>query len=345
LTTFLEDAGRWLLRSGIRSPEGGVARYYRSDLEANVPVSTEITGYAVSALSYLHAITGKAEYREAALQTARFLANEAWDAGAHTFPFELGSSLAYFFDVGIIARGLLSTGVEEYRERAREAALSLAFDFIGDGAFHPIVTLPDKQPLSYEPRWSRSPGCYQLKSATAWLGVGDEHAARMFEAALRAALATHESFLPGDADPERVMDRLHPYLYFLEALLYVADRKECGEVLARGIARVAELLREISPGFERSDVCAQLLRVRLVAGHLDAVPLDAAAAGEEAARVVAYQARSQDLRLDGGFWFGRRGGAMLPYMNPVSTTFSLQALALWEQHRAKKWRFELGQLI
>jgi hypothetical protein len=81
--------------------------------------------------------------------------------------------------------------------------LSLAFDFIGDGAFHPVVTLPDKQPLAYEPRWSRSPGCYQLKSATAWLGVGDDHAARMFDAALKSALATHECFLPGDTDRMR----------------------------------------------------------------------------------------------------------------------------------------------
>ncbi len=322
-----------------------MARYYRSDLGANVPVSTEITGYAVSALSYLYAITGEADYREAAMGSARFLAEDAWDAGAHTFPFEIGSELAYFFDVGIITRGLLSTRAVEFRERAREGALSLAFDFIGDGAFHPVVTLPDKQPLAYESRWSRSPGCYQLKSATAWLGIGDEHAARMFEAALRAALATHGSFLPGDENLERVMDRLHPYLYFLEALLYVADRAECAAVLASGIERVAALLREISPRFERSDVCAQLLRVRLVAGHLGAVSLDEEAAAEEAARLAGYQARSEDARLAGGFWFGRRRGEMLPYMNPVSTTFSLQALALWEQHRAGEWRFELGQLI
>jgi hypothetical protein len=36
---------------------------------------------------------------------------------------------------------------------------------------------------------------------------------------------------------------------------------------------------------------------------------------------------------------------MLPYMNPVSTAFSLQALELWEQHRAGTWRFELAELI
>jgi hypothetical protein len=345
LTTFLENAGRWFLRSGIREAGGGVARYYRSDLGKNVPISAEITAYAVSALSYLYALTDDARYREAAMGSARFLANDVWDAAAHTFPFELGSNLAYFFDVGIIARGLLSTGAEEFRDRVREAALSLAFDFIGDGVFHPIVTLPDKQPLIYEPQWSRSPGCYQLKSALAWLGVGDEHASRMFDAALKSALATHGSFLPGDEDPLRVMDRLHPYCYFLEALLFVADREECAKVLASGIERVGALLREISPRFERSDACAQLLRVRLVAHHLGVVQLGEAEATEEAQRVASYQAVSDDATLDGGFWFGRKNGETMPYMNPVSTAFALQALALWEQHRAGEWRFDLAQLI
>jgi len=279
------------------------------------------------------------------MDSARFLANHAWDREAHTFPFEIASNRAYFFDVGIIVRGLLSTGAEEFCEGAREGALSLAFDFIGDGAFHPVVSLPDKQPLPYEPQWSRSPGCYQLKSALAWLGIGDEHARRMFDAALASALRTHGPFLPGDTDRNRVMDRLHPYLYFLEALLFVADREECAAVLAAGIDRVAELLREISPQFERSDVCAQLLRVRLAAHHLGAVSLDETSAAEEARRVAGYQAWSDDPRLDGGFWFGRKGGEMLPYMNPVSTAFSLQALALWEQHRAGNWRFDVRQLI
>jgi hypothetical protein len=346
LAKYFEDAARWFLRSGIRAPGGGVARYYRSDLAQNAPISTEITGYAVSTFSYLHAITGDPAYREAAMDSARFLANDAWNAEAHTFPFEIASNLAYFFDVGIIVRGLLSTGAEEFSERERDGALSLAFDFIGDSAFHPIVTLPDKQPLNYERQWSRSPGCYQLKSAVAWLGIGDEHAARMFDAALASALRTHESFLPGDADRSRVMDRLHPYLYFLEALLFVAaGREECARVLASGIDRVAKLLRDISPQFERSDVCAQLLRVRLAAHYIGAVSLNEALAAEEAERVAGYQAGGDDLRLDGGFWFGRKDGEILPFMNPVSTAFSLQALSLWEQHRAGDWRFDVAQLI
>ena len=36
---------------------------------------------------------------------------------------------------------------------------------------------------------------------------------------------------------------------------------------------------------------------------------------------------------------------MLPFSNPVSTAFCLQALALWDDHQAGRWSFELPQLI
>ena len=153
----------------------------------------KLPGYAASALAYLHARTGKQEYLDAAVRAARYLTDQAWDSAASTFPFEPGSDRAYFFDIGIIVRGLLAvwraTGEEEFRTRAQEAALSLAFDFLGDGVFHPVISLPDKQPLPEEPRWSRKPGCYQLKSALAWREIGDPHARQMFDAAVRVALA------------------------------------------------------------------------------------------------------------------------------------------------------------
>ena len=323
-----------------------MARYYRSDSRTNAPVSTEITGYAASTLAYLHARTRKQEYLDAAVRAARYLTDQAWDSAASTFPFEPGSDRAYFFDIGIIVRGLLAvwraTGEEEFRTRAQEAALSLAFDFMGDGSFHPVISLPDKQPLHEEPRWSRKPGCYQLKSALAWREIGDPHTRKLFDAAVASALATHETLLKEESDREKLMDRLHAYCYFLEALLYTDAR----DALASGIDRVGQLLREIAPTFERSDVNAQLLRVRLIAHHLGAVPLDENAAREEASRAASFQALdSADVRLRGGFWFGRKGAQVLPFSNPVSTAFCLQALALWQDHQAGRWSFELPQLI
>jgi hypothetical protein len=350
---MFQRAYAWLLRSGIQEPSGGVARYYRADTGKNAPISSEITGYAASALFHLHPLACDTTL-DAALAAARYLSRQAWCAQCATIPFEPGSEHAYFFDVGIIARGLLAawttTHEAEFADRAQGAALSLAFDFMGDRAFHPIVTLPEKQPLSYEPqRWSRSPGCYQLKAALAWHDIGrefdDPHAARMFDTALAAALATHENFLPGVSDPEKVMDRLHAYSYFLEALLSVADRPECRRALLGGIDRVGRHLREISPRFERSDVCAQLLRVRLIAHRLHGLPLDQEAAADEARRAISYQAESNDPRIDGGFWFGRKHGEMLPFVNPVSTVFCMQALTLWQDHCDDTWRFQLRELI
>jgi len=190
----------------------------------------------VSAFAYLHSRTGTQQYLDASVRAARFLTREAWDPAASTFPFEPGAELAYFFDLGIIIRGLLSawraTGDEEFRSCAREAALSLAFDFLDDTVFHPVISLPEKQPLTPDRRWSRNPGCYQLKSALAWREIGDPHARQLFDAAVAFALTNHERFLEEETDREKLMDRLHAYCYFLEALLFTADS---GEALASGI--------------------------------------------------------------------------------------------------------------
>jgi hypothetical protein len=195
----------------------------------------------------------------------------------------------------------------------------MSSDFAGDGFFHPVVCLPDKQPLPQEPRWSRQPGCYQLKAALAFREAGDPELARNYASARDYALATEREFLPGDSDPDKVMDRLHAYCYFLEGLLAECDP----DVIARGIHTVQELHRQIAPRFERSDVCAQLLRVRLMAHQQCLVPLDERAAADESARIVHYQ------RPDGGFWFGSREGELLPFVNPVSTAFCAQALSFW----------------
>ena len=355
IPTFLERAGEWFLRSGIQEPDGGVARYHRADLGQNARVSTEITGYAVSALVYLHHRTGDGEYLDAALRAGHFLTRDAWDSAACTFPFEYPPgadtrSLAYFFDCGIIARGLLAlwraTGEAEFLEAAKCCGRSMARDFLGPGCFHPILTLPAKQPLPPDGRWSRGPGCYQLKSALAWFhlaeATGEAAWRNHFDTALEYAIEMHAAFLPGEIERERTMDRLHAYCYFLEALLAVPER---APVLGAGIDRVSGLLREIAPSFARSDVYAQLLRLRLYAGSLGISPLDAAAAGEEAREAASFQQEGGGPPVNGGFWFGRKGAELLPYSNPVSTAFCAQVLDLWEQHRAGACRPRLEDLI
>ena len=335
-SSISQRAGLWFLHSGIQEPNGGVARYHHTDRAKNARISTEITGYAVSAFVYLHSVLGEQQYLDRAISAGLYLCREAWDSNSATFPFEPNSgaekAYSYFFDCGIIIRGLLAvwraTGDSEFLEKAKEAGLAMAYDFLADVAVHPILTLPDKQPLDYEARWSRSPGCYQLKSALAWRelaeATGEKALESPFERMLEYALATYDSFLPGDLNQERVMDRLHAFCYFLEALLAVADRPAVACALEVGISRVDDFLREISPLFARSDVYAQLLRVRMLADRRGAVRLDRTAAEEEALAIQTF------VREDGGLWFGRKGGEFLPFANPVSTAFCIQAITMWE---------------
>jgi hypothetical protein len=341
-TSALAGAGRWFLCSGIQSPEGGVARYYRSDLQKNHPVSTEITGYAASALSYLYEKTGESAYADRALHTARFLTRKAWDASLGTFPFEYpGPSPGYFFDCGIIVRGLLSvwrfSHEQEFLDAAVEAARAMLRDFDAGADFHPIIELPSKQPAARTAQWSKTSGCYQLKAALGWHELaevtGDAGMRRQYERVLDMALRTEAEFLPGDTDEHKVMDRLHAYCYMLEALL--AD----GIDVTGRAERVSLYLHEIAPRFVRSDVYAQLARMRM----FGRAGLDCAAL--EVAELKKYQITGDDLRVNGGFYFGRKDGKFLPYVNPVSTAFAMQALQMWQEYQAGTLELDYRTLI
>jgi hypothetical protein len=345
-------AGQWFLHSGIQEPDGGVARYYRIDTARNARISTEITGYAISALCFLHSSSGDSAYLDAARRAGNFLVDRAWSDSLGLPPFEWPPSdkpeenRAYFFDCGIIIRGLIhlyhSTGESRFLRSAEACGHAMARLFERNGEYAPILQLPDADPLPYGNSWSNNPGCYQLKSALGWyelfLETGDSFFQALFETALGRALENDLSFLPGTPDRQGVMDRLHSYSYFLEALLAVNDRPECAAAQRNGLNRAATLLREIAPEFARSDVYAQVLRVRL----LSPGPVDEQAAAEEAAAIAAFQIESADSRLNGGFYFGRRNGAMSPFANPVSTAFCTQALAMWHSFRqgsaAGNWR-------
>jgi hypothetical protein len=100
------------------------------------------------------------------------------------------------------------------------------------------------------------------------------------------------------------------------------------------VERTGRYLREIAPQFVRSDVYAQLLRVRLLGEALGTLPLDESAAAHEAGEAATFQIASADPRISGGFLFGRKEGADMPFANPVSTAFCLQALVLWNDRNS-----------
>jgi hypothetical protein len=132
------------------------------------------------------------------------------------------------------------------------------------------------------------------------------------------------------------MDRLHPYCYFLEGLTPMLERREYLDVYSQGLASISQLLRQLSGTFVRSDVYAQLLRARIYGSVMapDTIAIDKDEAAEEAQALAAFQAVSDDPRINGGFYFGTREGRMSYHVNPVSTVFALQALEMWQQYQS-----------
>jgi len=334
-----------LLHSGIQAPSGGVARYYNLETGKYKPVSTEITGYAASALVWLFQTIRDEEYLARARQTAHFLAS-VWDEGLQTFPFEHPSPspesehLAYFFDCGIVIRGLIAVwreiGDDHLLDIAVRAAHGMLAGFRATDGFHPIVALPSKAPVERATNWSRSPGCYQLKSARSWWDLSEITG----DAALRdgylefadASIAAHRALLDGIICATEKMDRLHPACYFLEGLLPLLADRENPQVYIEYLACISKCLKTLEHGFVRSDVYAQLLRARLYAAAV--IPVDESAGCAEAAAVGEFQVSSNDCRTNGGFHFGRRDRSLSPHINPVSTVFAIQALETWRQYRA-----------
>ncbi len=332
-SSVLASAGRWFLNSGIQNAEGGVARYHRVD-SGNMPVSTEITGYTISTMCWLFRMTGDAEYLAAAERSAKFLTENAWHPEYGLFPYELGYPLpdSYFFDCGIIIRGLLALWRINKNQLLLDVATACAYGMrqfrAADGRWSPIIALPHFEHLPYQKKWSKEPGCYQLKAALAWAEVAqltsDDVLKAWFEEALALALANEDSFLTGSEDPSELMNRLHAHCYYLEALL--ATPKHTATLTA-GIEKASGLLAQISPTFQRSDVCAQLLRLSVLTNHDGHAGLKAAA---ELLRT--YQLMAGNSATVGGFGFGRRNGVMLPMVNPVSTAFAVQALVMIDLH-------------
>ena len=207
------------LAAGSCTPEfkkrrGGVARYYRSDLGQKCCRSPPRSPATRSALC-CSSINGRATpaYLDAGLRAARFLTRIAWDARLGTFPFELNGACADRASrissiVGSSCAGCCTLGASPKIPnsgmrllRADERCWPIFPRRVGCIRF---FCCRRSARWSWEPRWSASPGCYQLKSAMAWQELfevtGESAFQRGYESALQAALENDPEFLPGDAD-------------------------------------------------------------------------------------------------------------------------------------------------
>ena len=345
MDSCIHSAWQWLSRSGIQNESGGVARFYRADVQEYRDVSTQSTAFFISTFLRL----GDHPQGSAPLEALRaggFLLDRAFHRSKELFAHEVygednsPSACAYFFDCTIIIRSLVdlwkATKEPAYIECAERCGFALQNLMSRmDGSFFAVYDFARDQPLDDGETWSTQPEVYQLKASLALQELTDATGLPEFVATSdtlrRWCLKRQEGFVPDFGDSEERMSRLHAYCYFLEGLLQEAGQDmDCSRALQWGILRVENLMEEIGPEFQRSDVLAQLLRLRFYADTFGVLEIDRTTAESEVAALIEFQQQSSDSRVDGGFAFARRGTELVHHINPLSTVLALQALTMWE---------------
>ena len=345
MDSCIHSAWSWLSRSGIQNESGGVARFYSADVQEYRDISTQSTAFLISTFLRLGDHSRDFAPQEA-LRAGGFLLDRAFHRSKELFAHEVydegrsPSARAYFFDCSIIIRSLVdlwrATEEAAYLECAERCGFALQNLMSRmDGSFFPVYDFSRDQAIDDGETWSTQPEVYQLKASLALQGLTDATGlpefVAMSETLRRWCLKRHESFVPDFGDSEERMSRLHAYCYFLEGLLQEAGQDtDCSRTLQWGILCVENLVEEIGPAFQRSDVLAQLLRLRFYADTFGVMEIDHAAAESAVAALTEFQQQSSDPRVDGGFAFARRDGEIVRHINPVSTVLAVQALTMWE---------------
>jgi hypothetical protein len=337
---------RWLITSGIQDESGGIARSYLADERTYQNLSTLNTAYYISALLKTNEAREK-EPEEHALKSGRFLVKQAFDAHTELFRAEFDGGgdrpalEARFLDCCVALRALLhlwqATSDPVFLDHAERCGVALRTHLSRvDGSFFPLFDLQTGNARAGTGSWTVEAEVYQLKSALAFLELSDATGNREFETSMQLmlqwCLKTHEGFVRGDDDPENIMDRLHAYCYFLEGLLPVAaEHMAASHALQHGVLDVENLMKQVTAKYQRCDVVAQLLRLRLYSDRIGIMELDLPQAEKEVLLLEQFQHQSTDPRTDGGFAVARRNGQLAPQVSPASTAVAIQALAMWEQ--------------
>ena len=350
---------QWLTRSGIQQTSGGVSRFYHTQASKYASVSTAATSYFICGLLQSSEIDPDAAV-ERALGAGRFLMDDAFDDEVGLFRHEVVEEgelqpWSYLLDSTAGLRALIdlwkATQEPAYAEQAERCGIAIKEHLSRmDGSFFPVFDLGRQMPYEADEPWWQQPGVYHLKSALAFRllaeAVGLYEFKAMSEDLLQWCLKRHEGFAEPEPTSEMTMSRLHAYCYFLEGLLPEAGLDpDASRALQFGILEIENLSQDVGHEFQRCDVLAQLLRLRLFADRLGIMELDYQQAGNEAAAIEEFQRQSSDPTIDGGFAFARKDSHLTPDGNTAATIFSLQALQMWEEASTGGFRRSWETLI
>ena len=343
-----DDAMRsWLCSGPGRSPGGAFCAWVDEATGEPGFEYPEITGYALTYLAGLDALTGAEE--SAARGAARWLAAriDGGDLSAHA---GWDSGVIYTFDLAMVSAGLISIGSRLDLEGAVAHGMALA-QLVRDetrapGGLASIASVSTSR-SSRPGTWSNDGEAHLLKCVQCLLLAGELGLEGAVEAA--AGLIERGRTLQSDDGrfetiPGRTDVWLHPHLYAAEGLWMWGTAQADTDALDRSAAAVrwaqqhqldtGGFARAVDPGhgeqvMEQCDATAQAARL----GALHEVGADATSAARARLRSVARTSPS-------GSAIPYQPAALPVHLNTWATLFGAQALAGIDTLQSESgWRF------
>jgi hypothetical protein len=345
----------WLIGSGIQSAQGGFYAWRDMEDDSHSYLYSEITGYAITALCFLYAVTKEKVFVNNAGRAAQWIMQDALDGSGGVltrkyakdavehYSFERGN--IYSFDCGMVAFGMLKL----YKATSDPAYLDCAEKIIKflngrmlrpDGLYYPVFDTKKGLPVENTVKWSTQSGSFHSKLALCLCELAGIKKDSSYNAAakrlIEASVKTFDKagrFVTNTADDT---SHLHPYCYTLEGMLYYSYRtgdtgyadtvEDAFKWIAGLQADNGALPTQVSGAgksgivYQRADIQAQVLRLSYFIGS-----------GLYRERLIERLLELQNVSegLKGAFLFGTdKDGSFKKHGNAWCSMFALQALYL-----------------
>lgn len=365
VSNVIESAKRWLLESGIQNLDrnsptyGSFNAWYDERRKAHSFAFSEITGYGITTLLYLHSLRSDNMLINRAKLAADWLLSKAWYPRFGGLQCRYDHRTGAFnnrvcsFDAGVCLTGLANlyrkTGETEYLEGAIKLGDWLVrYVQREDGSFYARIDTRAGTFIDDSAKWSSQSGSYHSKISIGLLNLFDltrdvaykESAVKVCEWSLKLQLSSGRFI----TNRESGDTHLHPHCYSAEGLLcagLILKNKQFIESAKRALRWITQHLlptggvpRTYRHGHfsrrESVDILSQTIRLWSLLSRTQANMENDVLLEKTVSRLFHFRSSRDDVGSRGGFWYGYTDdSSLVNHVSSWGTMFAIQALILY----------------